>query len=53
MANRFTTRLADGPAIVADGGMGSLITAAVPGDVPAALAGNRHLVIDGRIEALS
>ncbi|HEY5295197.1 MAG TPA: bifunctional homocysteine S-methyltransferase/methylenetetrahydrofolate reductase [Gaiellaceae bacterium] len=30
MANRFTTRLADGPAIVADGGMGSLITAAVP-----------------------
>ncbi|MGH3050458.1 MAG: homocysteine S-methyltransferase family protein, partial [Gaiellaceae bacterium] len=30
MANRFTSRLADGPAIVADGGMGSLITAAVP-----------------------
>jgi len=30
MANRFTSRLADGPTIVADGGMGSLITAAVP-----------------------
>jgi methionine synthase / methylenetetrahydrofolate reductase(NADPH) len=30
MANRFTSRLAGGPAIVADGGMGSLITAAVP-----------------------
>jgi len=30
MANRFTARLAEGPAIVADGGMGSLITAAVP-----------------------
>ncbi|MGH3001794.1 MAG: bifunctional homocysteine S-methyltransferase/methylenetetrahydrofolate reductase [Gaiellaceae bacterium] len=30
MANRFTTRLANGAAIVADGGMGSLITAAVP-----------------------
>ena len=27
-----------------------LITAAVPGDVPAALAGRRHLVEDGRIE---
>ncbi|MGH3025829.1 MAG: homocysteine S-methyltransferase family protein, partial [Gaiellaceae bacterium] len=30
MANRFSARLADGPTIVADGGMGSLITAAVP-----------------------
>src|SRR6476646_3450034 len=30
MANRFLTRLEDGPPIVADGGMGSLITAAVP-----------------------
>src|SRR6476661_7692805 len=30
MANRFLTRLEAGPPIVADGGMGSLITAAVP-----------------------
>ena len=30
MANRFLTRLETGPPIVADGGMGSLITAAVP-----------------------
>ena len=30
MANRFLTRLQAGPPIVADGGMGSLITAAVP-----------------------
>ncbi|MBA3841520.1 MAG: bifunctional homocysteine S-methyltransferase/methylenetetrahydrofolate reductase [Actinobacteria bacterium] len=30
MADRFTTRLREGPPIVADGGMGSLITAAVP-----------------------
>ncbi|SDO64124.1 DNA replication and repair protein RecF [Nakamurella panacisegetis] len=30
-----------------------LITAAVPGDVPARLAGNRHLVADGRIEAVT
>jgi methionine synthase / methylenetetrahydrofolate reductase(NADPH) len=30
MANRFLTRLREGPPIVADGGMGSLITAAVP-----------------------
>jgi homocysteine S-methyltransferase len=30
MADRFTERLRDGPPIVADGGMGSLISAAVP-----------------------
>src|SRR5271169_3901766 len=30
MAGRFETRLAEGPPIVADGGMGSLLTAAVP-----------------------
>ena len=30
-----------------------LITAAVPGDVPSALAGGRHLVVDGRIEAVA
>src|SRR5438874_3272155 len=30
MADRFTERLKEGPPIVADGGMGSLITAAVP-----------------------
>src|ERR1700748_1115258 len=30
MADRFTERLRNGPPIVADGGMGSLITAAVP-----------------------
>jgi DNA replication and repair protein RecF len=30
-----------------------LITAAVLGDVPPALAGSRHLVIDGRIEAVA
>src|SRR5437588_12358696 len=30
MADRFTERLRGGPPIVADGGMGSLITAAVP-----------------------
>src|SRR5277367_3591794 len=30
MASRFETRLHDGPPIVADGGMGSLLTAAVP-----------------------
>src|SRR6478752_1931278 len=30
VANRFLTRLQAGPPIVADGGMGSLITAAVP-----------------------
>jgi methionine synthase / methylenetetrahydrofolate reductase(NADPH) len=30
VADRFTTRLREGPPIVADGGMGSLITAAVP-----------------------
>jgi methionine synthase I (cobalamin-dependent)/5,10-methylenetetrahydrofolate reductase len=30
VADRFTDRLRDGPPIVADGGMGSLITAAVP-----------------------
>jgi methionine synthase / methylenetetrahydrofolate reductase(NADPH) len=30
VANRFTARLGAGPPIVADGGMGSLITAAVP-----------------------
>ena len=30
MASRFETRLAEGPPIVADGGMGSLLTAAVP-----------------------
>ena len=30
MAGRFETRLKDGPPIVADGGMGSLLTAAVP-----------------------
>lgn len=30
-----------------------LITAAVPADVPPALAGRRHLVIDGRIEAVA
>ena len=30
MTDRFTQRLQDGPPIVADGGMGSLITAAVP-----------------------
>jgi homocysteine S-methyltransferase len=30
MADRFIARLQDGPPIVADGGMGSLITAAVP-----------------------
>jgi methionine synthase / methylenetetrahydrofolate reductase (NADH) len=30
MANRFLTRLEAGPPIVADGGMGALITAAVP-----------------------
>ena len=30
MATRFETRLAEGPPIVGDGGMGSLLTAAVP-----------------------
>jgi homocysteine S-methyltransferase len=30
MANRFVERLRDGPVIVADGGMGALITSAVP-----------------------
>src|SRR6516164_4505521 len=30
MATRFETRLKDGPPVVADGGMGSLLTAAVP-----------------------
>jgi homocysteine S-methyltransferase len=30
MASRFETRLAEGPPIVGDGGMGSLLTAAVP-----------------------
>ena len=30
MAGRFETRLGDGPPIVADGGMGTLLTAAVP-----------------------
>ena len=30
MADRFTARLHEGPPIVADGGMGSLLTAAVP-----------------------
>src|ERR1051325_8567452 len=30
MPDRFTARLAEGPPIVADGGMGSLIAAAVP-----------------------
>ncbi|HWB22665.1 MAG TPA: bifunctional homocysteine S-methyltransferase/methylenetetrahydrofolate reductase [Gaiellaceae bacterium] len=30
MAGHFETRLGEGPAIVADGGMGSLLTAAVP-----------------------
>jgi homocysteine S-methyltransferase len=30
VAGRFETRLAEGPPIVADGGMGSLLTAAVP-----------------------
>src|SRR2546429_48902 len=30
MADRFTERFREGPPIVADGGMGSLITAAVP-----------------------
>ena len=30
MAGRFETRLSDGPPIVADGGMGTLLTAAVP-----------------------
>src|SRR5579871_5921594 len=30
MAARFESRLAEGPPIVADGGMGSLLTAAVP-----------------------
>src|ERR1700748_150164 len=30
MADRFTERLREGPPIVADGGMGSLLTAAVP-----------------------
>ncbi len=29
MAGRFETRLKEGPPIVADGGMGSLLTAAV------------------------
>ena len=29
-----------------------LITAAVPGDVPEALAGSRHLVSDGKIEKI-
>src|SRR5215467_9399231 len=30
MASRFETRLVEGPPIVGDGGMGSLLTAAVP-----------------------
>src|SRR5712691_5105172 len=30
MTDRFTERLQNGPPIVADGGMGSLVTAAVP-----------------------
>src|SRR5436305_4054134 len=30
MAGRFETRLREGPPIVADGGMGALLTAAVP-----------------------
>jgi DNA replication and repair protein RecF len=39
-------RLAD---LVADADQ-VLITAAVPGDVPAALSGSRHLVMDGKLE---
>ncbi|HEY3961837.1 MAG TPA: bifunctional homocysteine S-methyltransferase/methylenetetrahydrofolate reductase [Gaiellaceae bacterium] len=31
MASRFTTRLTEGPPLVADGGMGVLVSAAVPG----------------------
>jgi homocysteine S-methyltransferase len=31
MASRFSTRLAEGPPLVADGGMGVLVSAAVPG----------------------
>src|ERR1700726_3514228 len=31
MASRFETRLGQGPPIVGDGGMGALLTAAVPG----------------------
>src|SRR6266508_4222102 len=30
MANRFLERLADGPVIVGDGGMGALVSSAVP-----------------------
>ncbi len=30
MANGFLKRLADGPPIVADGGMGALVSSAVP-----------------------
>jgi DNA replication and repair protein RecF len=43
--NRLTELVADADQV--------LITAAVPDDVPAALAGSRHLVVDGRLDALT